>query len=429
LVAASWKVRTITAGVALLVGLAGAAYGSATASSAATPKVPASANSDRTGITKTSVRVGNIATLNLGGLFKGALVGTQAYAAYINSKGGVNGRKIVVDSGADQFNNGAMNKSLTRSAIQSDFALVGGFTLNDSFGGTILAQQPGVPDVSVVLDPATNKLPNVFSPVPLNAGWDTGPLLYFKSKFPKDIKAVGTLVASSASAQVDWNGEAAALQHVGYKVIYAPQYPITTTDFTPQVIAMKNAGVKMLFLDQMPEQYASGLVKALNQQNFHPVVIFGAATYNSTLVSASGGAASVEGDYLQQNASLYLGGDSATIPSVATFLHWVNVVSPGFKPDLFTMYGWVSTQLFSQGLKAAGSNPSRGSLLKALAKVTSFNANNLIATTNPAAKTNGPCYIVAQIHNGQFQRIDDPPTTSSTAGYRCDGKYYTSSKS
>jgi branched-chain amino acid transport system substrate-binding protein len=417
-----------TAGVAVLVGvasLAGAAAGAATAG-AATPKVPASANSDRTGITKTTVRVGNISTLNLGGLFRGALVGTQAYAAYVNSTGGVNGRKIVVDSGADQFNDGATNKALTRSAIQSDFALVGGFTLNDSFGGTILAKAPGVPDVSVLLDTATNNLPNVFSPVPLNAGWDTGPLLYFKGKFPKDIKAVGTLVASSASAQVDWNGEAAALQHVGYKVIYAPQYPITTTDFTPQVIAMKNAGVKMLFLDQMPEQYASGLVKALNQQNFHPVVIFGAATYNSNLVPASGGAAAVEGDYLQQNASLYLGGDAATIPAVATFLHWVNVAAPGFKPDLFTMYGWVSAQLFAQGLKKAGSNPSRGSLLKSLATITSYNASNLIATTNPAAKTNGPCYIIAQIHSGQFQRLDDPPTTSSTAGYRCDGKYYTS---
>ena len=418
------------AGLAVLVGaasVAGLVVG-ATTVGATTPKVPASANRDRAGITTTTVRVANISTLNLGGLFRGASVGTLAYAAYVNSTGGINGRKMVVDQGADQFNDGANDEGLTRSAIQSDFALVGGFTLNDSFGGTVLAKAPGVPDVSVLLDTATNNLPNVFSPVPLNAGWDTGPLRYFKGKFPKDIKAVGTLVASSASAQVDWNGEAAALQHVGYKVIYAPRYPIATTDFTPQVIAMKNAGVKMLFLDQMPEQYASGLVKALNLQNFHPVVIFGAAAYNSNLVPASGGAAAVEGDYLQQDASLYLDGDAATIPAAATFLHWVQVASPGFKPDLFTMYGWVSAQLFAQGLKDAGSNPSRGSLLKSLAAITSYNASHLIATTNPAAKTNGPCYLIAQVHNGQFQRLDDPPTTGSTAGYRCDGTYYTTSK-
>lgn len=429
---ASWKVRLAAAGLVVLVGVAGTACSSTNSTSTATTKgssgssaIPASAFSDHTGITSTSVRVGNISTLNLGGLFKGALVGTEAYAAYVNSTGGVNGRKIEVDSGADQYGNGALNKSLTQQALTSDFSLVGGFSLNDNFGGLVLAQNPGFPNVSVVLDTKTNQLPNVFSPVPLNAGWDTGPLQYFKTKYPKDIGGVGTLVASSPSAQVDWNGEKAALVHLGYKVVYEPQYPVTTTDFTPQVIAMRNAGVKMLFVDQMPEQYASALVKALNLQNFHPAVIFGAATYNSNMVPASGGAAAVEGDDFEQNASLYQGEDASALPAVGTFLHWVNVVSPGFKPDLFTMYGWVSAQLFAQGLKAAGSNPSRGSLLTALSKITSFNADHLIATTNPAAKTNSNCYILAVYHNGVLQRTDDPPTNGPAAGYRCDGVYYT----
>lgn len=415
----------------LLLGATTAACSSTNSSSATTTpatgtgsKIPSSAFSDRTGITSNSVTVGNISILNIGGLFEGALVGTKAYADYVNSTGGVNGRHIIVNSGADQYGNGAMNKALTQSAISSDFALVGGFSLNDNYGGQLLAQQPGVPDVSVVLDTTTNKLPNVFSPVPLNAGWNTGPLKLFKAKYPNDIHAVGTLVASSPSAQIDWNGEAAALEHVGYKIVYQPSFPVTTTDFTPQVIAMRNAGVKMLFIDQMPELYSSGLVRALIQQNFHPVVIFGAATYSSTLVSASGGPSSVEGNYLEQNAALYLGEDAAAVPAVRTFLHWVNVASPGFKPDLFTMYGWVSAQLFAQGLKAAGSNPSRGSLLQALSKITSFNANNLITTSNPAAKTNGSCYLIAQLHNGKFQRFDDPSVTSSTGGYRCDGTYY-----
>lgn len=390
----------------------------------ASSKIPPSAFQDHTGITAHSVNVGNISTLNLGGLFKGALVGTQAYAAYVNSSGGINGRKIHVDSGADQYGNGALNASLTRSALTKDFALVGGFSLNDNYGGEILAKQSGVPDVSVVLDPNTNRLSNVFSPVPANGGWETGPLTYFKNKYPADVHAVGTLVATSPSALVDWTGEKAALEHIGYKIVYDPQYPITTTDFTPQVIAMKHAGVKMLFVDQMPTLYASGLMKALNLQNFHPVVIFGAATYSSTLVTDSGGASSVEGDYLEQNASLYLGEDASTVPAVKTFLHWVDVASPGFKPDLFTMYGWVSAELFAQALKSAGHNPSRGSLLQSLSKVTSFDAKDLIAPTNPAAKTLGTCYLLGRIHNGTFQRLADPPVSSSTGGYRCDGTYY-----
>jgi ABC-type branched-subunit amino acid transport system substrate-binding protein len=418
------------AGVAVLVGVTGVACSSTKSSSSTTTspggggsKIPSSAFSDHTGITSTSVQLGNISTLDFG-LFKGAAVGTEAYADYVNSTGGINGRTLKVNSGNDGYNNGANNKSLTQSAIGSDFALVGSFSLNDSFGGTVLNQNPGMPDVSVTLDPTTNKLPNVVSPVPLGSGWELGPLQYFKQKFPTGVTAVGALIADQASAGAQWTGEKAAMEHVGYKVIYDNTFPITQTDFTPNVIAMRNAGVKMLFIEQMPANYASAVIKALNQQNYHPTLVLGASTYSSTLISSSGGASATNGDYLEQNASLYLGEDQATIPAVGTFLKWVNVAAPGFKPDLFTLYGWVSAELFAQALQNAGANPSRGSLLQALSKVTSYSGNNIIAPTNPAQKTNGNCYLLAQINNGQIQRLDDPPVTSSTHGYRCDYSYY-----
>jgi len=418
------------AGMAVLVGATGVACSSTKSSSSATTSaggggstIPSSAFSDHTGITSSSVQLGNISTLDFG-LFKGAAVGTQAYADYVNSTGGINGRTLKVNSGNDGYNNGANNKSLTTAAIQSDFALVGSFSLNDSFGGTVLAQNPGMPDVSVTLDPTTNKLANVVSPVPLGTGWELGPLQYFKQKFPTGVTSVGALIADQASAGAQWTGEKTAMEHLGYKVVYDNTFPISQTDFTPNVIAMRNAGVKMLFIEQMPVNYASAVIKALNQQNYHPTVVLGASTYSSKLVSSSGGASATNGDYLEQNTSLYLGEDQATIPAVGTFLHWVSVAAPGFKPDLFTLYGWVSAELFAQALQNAGTNPSRGSLLQALSKVTSYSGNNIIAPANPAQKTNGNCYLLAQIQGGRLQRLDDPPVTSSTHGYRCDYSYY-----
>jgi branched-chain amino acid transport system substrate-binding protein len=393
----------------------------ATTAGSGNSKVPSSAMTDHTGITATSVKVGNVSTLTAG-LFTGAQVGTQAYAAYANSTGGVNGRRIVVDNGDDNFT-GAANKQATQNAIANDFALVGGFSLEDSFGGTVLKQNPGVPDVSVKLDLATGKLPNVFSAVPAAGGWEEGPIQYFKGKFPQDISAVGTLISNLPSAQPGWNGEKYVMGKVGYKVIYVGEVAVTQSDFTANVVAMKNQGVKMLFIDQLPEQYASSLLKAMVQQNFHPVVVLGAAAYNNTLVEASGGASAVNGDYLSQNSSLYLGGDATSIPAVGTFLHWVNVVSPGFKVDLFTLYGWLSGELFAQALKNAGSNPSRGSELQALGKITSFDGNHIIAPVDPVTRNLSNCYLLGQVVNGQFQRLDDPPVTSSTNGYRCNYQY------
>ncbi len=431
---ASWKTRIAAVGVVMLVATTAVACSSTNSSSTTTTSgnsggsansnIPSSAFSDHTGITSTSVSVANVSTLAIGGLFKGATVGTEAYAAYVNSTGGVNGRKITVNSGDDNFS-GTGNKQATQNGISNDFSLVGGFSLQDSFGGTLLQQNPGMPDVSVVLDPTTNKLPNVYSAVPLNGGWEEGPLQYFKKKFPQDISAVGTIVSDQSSALKDWAGEKYVMEKVGYKVVYDPSIPVTQTDFNANVIAMKNAGVKVIFVDQLPEIYASALFKALTQQSFHPKIVLGAAAYSTALVAASGGPSVVNGSYLDQNTSLYLGQDATAIPAVGTFLHWVNVASPGFKPDLFTLYGWLSAELFVQGLKAAGSNPSRGSLLQALSKITTFDGNHIIAPNNPAAKTVGNCYLIGQVVNGDFQRLDDPPVTSSTNGYRCDYQYVT----
>ena len=264
--------------------------------------------------------------------------------------------------------------------------MVGNFSLEDNYGGTLLKANPGMPDVSVVLDPATNKLPNVYSAVPLNDGWEEGPFQYLKKKFPDDLHAAGAMVGGFPSAESAWAGQKYVLEKVGFKVVYDPTYTVSTTDFTQNVIGMKNAGVKILFLEGMSETYAASLLKDLVQQNYHPDVVLGAATYTNTVAKDSGGAGAINGDYLEMNTSLYLGQDASTVPAVGTFLHWVNVASPGFQPDLYTLYAWLSAELFSQALKNAGSDPSRGSELQALSKITTFDGNHLDRPHRPGGQ-------------------------------------------
>jgi ABC-type branched-subunit amino acid transport system substrate-binding protein len=113
---------------------------------------------------------------------------------------------------------------------------------------------------------------------------------------------------------------------------------------------------------------------------------------------------------------------------VSSFLHWVNVASPGWRTDLFTLYGWLSAQLFAQALKNAGTNPSRGSILQALSKITSFNGNGIVTTSDPVTRTTSNCYLVGQVVNGQFERLDDTPIDGPNMGYRCDYSYVTPPK-
>ena len=223
----------VVVGVALALATSAVVISTNGVASASTgSKIPASAFSDHTGITKTEVKLANVSTLTIG-LFKGADVGAQAYADYVNSTGGVNGRKLVLTDFDDQFG-GAGNKQATQNAIENDFAMVGNFSLEDSYGGALLKADPGVPDVSVVLDPGTNKLPNVFSAVPLNAGWEEGAFQFLKTKYPKDIHAVGAMVAGLPSAEQDWAGEKYAMGKAGYKVIYDPTYTVSSDRLHPE---------------------------------------------------------------------------------------------------------------------------------------------------------------------------------------------------
>ncbi len=384
--------------------------------------IPQSAFSDTTGLTASTVSIGNVST-HFSNLFTGAAVGTQAYANYVNSMGGVHGRMLKVNTYDDNFS-GQTNQQETQAAIADNFATVGGFSLQDNFGGHVLAQNPQVPNVTVSLDLATGSLPNSFSPQPAVNGWMLGPLTYFKTMYPDKISHVGVLVADETSAEVQWAAEKAAMGHLGYNVIYDQTFPITQTDFNANIIEMKSAGVQILFLEQMPAMYAGPVMKALAQQDFHPTVVFGASTYSNLLVTDSGGAANVQDAYLEQADTLYLGEDRGDVPAVDTFLTWVQKTDPGWSPDLYTLYGWISAELFTQALNAAGPNPTRGSVLEALRDIHSFTGNHIVATSDPANRIPPSCYIISRFDNGTLNRLDDPPINGPTNGFRCGAYFY-----
>jgi branched-chain amino acid transport system substrate-binding protein len=395
----------------------------APSSSSATGRapIPASAFKASPGVTSSTVTIANVSTEALG-LFTGSIVGTKAYAAYVNSQGGVNGRKLVVDAQDDMFT-GSKNAQLTQSAVQNDFALVGSFSLEDSFGESVIARHPNFPDVSTTLDPHLSQLPNAYSANPIGKGWPTGAIAYFAKKYPAQVKHAAVLASTYASALATWYKEKPVLQREGYKVSYFSTVPITQTDFNQNVIAMQNAGVKLILVDQLPQNYVGALLKGLQQQNFHPKLIIGTAAYSEELVASAGGPGAINGSNVEMPNALFLGEDAAAIPADAMFLKWVQKVSPGFKADYYTLAGWANAQLFVQALKAAGKNPTQGSLQQQLRTITSFSASGLLAPSNPAAGKTATCYLIAKVTNGKFVRSNDPPVRGPTQGYRCDGGY------
>jgi ABC-type branched-subunit amino acid transport system substrate-binding protein len=371
------------------------------------------------GVTADTITVGNVATLTgpVPGLFKGAFYGTNACFQYQNSLGGLYGRKFKVQSADDQLNQD-QNRAQTAALTAKAFALVGSFSVFDG-GMTQPVQQANIPDVGFALDVARGALKQNYSPQPNPGGWLTGPLIYYKAHFPDAVQAVGAIIGDVPSALATWAWEKSAMQALGYKIIYEQTYEPTQTDFTYDVFSMKSKGVKALFTPADVNSMAR-IASTLKQQNYKmQLPAYGGNAYDPAFITLAG-ADAVEGTLMNQSLAMYLGEDKASVPEVGLLLTWADRVYPGYKPDIFAGYGWASCRLFLQALEAAGPRATRAGLFGALSKIDSFDDHGMLGVAGPASKRPTTCYLLLQIHNGQWTRSPDDPAT----GFRCDGAFH-----
>ena len=160
-----------------------------------------------------------------------------------------------------------------------------------------------------------------------------------------------------------------------------------------------------MFLSQaLPDAYAATVAEEMQEQNSHPINVESDA-YSANLVKDGGTA--VNNMYIEIGNVLYLGAD-ANLPAVRLYTKW-RMADPDANFELQSLFGWASAQLFVQGLRNAGSPPTRSGLKTALDKITSFNASGLIATSDPAQNVPGSCIILAQVRNGQIVRVSPTP--------------------
>ena len=132
-----------------------AAGGTSGGTTATTSSTAGNTASD-VGVTPTQITVGNVSTLTgpIPGLFAGGPAGTDAYFQYINSQGGVNGRKLVLKTGDDGLN---CNQYLTQvqALAPSVFGFVGSWSDFDNCGANYFTANPTIPDFHYLLQNQT----------------------------------------------------------------------------------------------------------------------------------------------------------------------------------------------------------------------------------------------------------------------------------
>ncbi|MCU1462751.1 MAG: hypothetical protein JWO37_2826 [Acidimicrobiales bacterium] len=397
-------------------GIAGSAVQSvATPGAGAAPNASSADNGGATdtGVTATEIRLGNVVTLSgpVPGLFQGAAVGTQAAVAYLNSLGGINGRTFKVDIRDDQFDTG-QNRAQTIDLMSKVFAFAGSFSVYDD-AAVNEVKSSGIVDTTYSLSEARRKISNNFSVSPGYTGWRLGPLNHFKQQFAIAYTTVGTLYGDVPASKTSYVGWKQAAESVGYKILYERGYQPTETDFTADVIRMRQSGVKMIYIMATDVKTQARLAKTMQQQNFKvDAFISGGTTYDPSVFTLGGPA--VNGIINEQQMAMYIGEDASVIPEVALFNKWLTAVKPGYKPDLFAVFAWSETRLLAQAIQAAGPKLTRAGVIDALRRLGTFDDHGMLAPANPGTKTPPTCYLMLRLVDGKFERYDTP-----APGFRC----------
>jgi len=388
------------------------------AAETATTVAPAERTASDVGVTQDKMVLGHVTQLTgpVPGLFKGSTIGLLAYIAYQNSLGGIAGRKLEADIRDDQFD-ASQNRTATRELIAKSFALVGGISLYDDASAADV-RESGIPDITTAISATRAQIPNNFAPSPNVEGAPLVPWNYLKQKYPQVVTAMSSLYGDVPAAKHVHESYRMAAESIGFEWVYDRGYQPTETDYTADIIRMRQSGAKALFLIAVDAKNIARILKAAQQQGWKPEVVFvGSAGYDRAMSTLAGSAA--EGVQFFLPYALYAGEDAELIPEVRLMNQWVQKVSPGYVADGYTVGAWIAGRLFGQSMAKLGPNPTRKALNDVLRGVDHYDGNGLQADTGPGPKRPASCQLIAEFRDGKYRRLDP-----ATRGFRCDAPFW-----
>lgn len=364
------------------------------------PPSPAGGNGGATapGVTATTITVGQLMSLSglAPGIFQGVVDAAKGYANYVNSLGGVYGRKIQIDVGDDAFDV-VKDQAVCSNLVPKVFALVSDLAPADT-GCYPLTQSSGIPVVGpIVFDPRTYALPNAFVPPPNYYSNLQGAL---ELALHPDVKKVWLCEQDSPGVAAQAAPEQHMWESLGVQVIQLPPLSPTAPDYTAAVVKARNAGAQAVDCFSAAAQVSSAVAKAMAQQGWNPPIKQAFSVYDPNFVALAGSAAN--GWSVSVQVPALDPAEFTSTPAGKLYQHWVGKL-PQTLDDYF---GWEYMDLFVQALVKAGPTVTRAGLLAALKSFHNFTANGLVPPFDVGAKGPGnTCEALVQVANGRFGQV------------------------
>ena len=376
---------------------------------------------DTDGVTSTTIRVGALGSFSgfASSSFAPVTTGAAVYFDKLNAAGGVYGRKIIyspiVDDGTSPSGNTAGAQRLVQSKV---FAVVGVGT--PFFTGSSILRSQAVPTFGIQEN--------------TNAQWSGDTMFgaggsYAAPNLPMpQVAYVAQQTHSHTAAVLAYNVaqssggcvsvvKALAKYHVKTPVVdFSIPYGAATLD--ADVTRMQQNHVDFV-ASCMDSTGNIKLSQTLQQHGMGTTVQFWLDGYDERILHNNTSA--YQGVYflLQQTpfevSKLYPG----VYPGIDDFNAAMARYAPGVPLSGTALAGWVSADLFTQGLRAIGNDVTRTALVRAINKLTAYTANGAYPPVNWRVAHTGvdnlDCTTYVQVRRDRFV----PVFTTPASVYSC----------
>jgi branched-chain amino acid transport system substrate-binding protein len=341
--------------------LAGAAAALALGAPAATP-----------GVTATTITIGGTIPLTGPAAAYGSVGrGADAYFKYVNSKGGVVGRKIVYEYEDDEFSV-AKTIQLTRQLVEQDnvLAIFNSIGTEHALAIRSYLNDRKVPQLFV--GSGVSKLATEHRKYPWSMGYLPSfageGVIYGRYIAAHQAKArIAVLYENSDFGKDMLNGLRRGLSGKA-KVVATQPYEVVDTDISSQIARLKSSGADTLMLFATPQFAIFGYVGSF-RLGWHPHIYVTSVSISPDIMKIARFGSSqkqVEGSisiaFVKDPTSTQWAKDK-TVRLYKTIL---KRFLPSAKPDdVFNYYGMAVAYTMVDTLRKAGRNPTRESVLRA----------------------------------------------------------------
>jgi branched-chain amino acid transport system substrate-binding protein len=378
-------------------GGSGAAGGTSSAANASAGATAAKAGT----ATGSTINLGNVGTYSglIGAIFSGAQQTLQAWAAYVNAHGGLNGHPVHIfsedDGGDPSTNQTEVQQEVTQDHV---IAFVGNLEPLTASASVSYLQQQNIP---------------VIGGDSASAQWWQSPMLFPQASYiggesnqsvRSDVAAGDTKMGvlyciedptcTLGYSELIQQGDA---KTDGADPVYSASFSITQPDFTAQCLAAQQAGATVIYFAGDGDSLVR-LARDCSAQGYKPL-------YDADSIGVT---AAVQADSLLNGLfstqSNFPWVDSYT-PAQATYQAAMKTYAPSLAGSATTAAEWASGMLAVAADQYLGATPTSAEFLQGLWSIKNNDLGGLappLTFNAHALPTPSQCYFQMILQNGQF---------------------------